>query len=435
MLNTHMMYGTANTHWLNSFFMLIWNHLLGNEPWQLRIHSVLALGVFSFFLLKIFRQFASSWLLLIPVTLLLLNPYLIDYFSLARGYALSIALETVAFYYIIQQKNEDTAKIYFFLSLATLSNYTCIYFLYCYFLLELIDIVKQSDVKQLLTTRFYKQRWSLFLVSLWAIPNILFIKYVTNDLREGEKNGFIEDTLSEFFERSYQVESQQVFLILCTLAFVFMLGFYFLFRSGMHPGFKKLTELLLSSFLLIQCLFLVLNIPYPYGRTALFYIIPFLMVFSYMLNSFLGSMPASIKILFPILIFGANLYVLTMQRNWRVTIEYPRQQELSVCFHDLYLKEGSKIRKIKIGMSIDHYGSFKNYYKYLQPKILPDSCFVYSRDGYDQLTPEEIRQFPEQDYLLMVDGYAPFLDSQIPRENRKLIKHYTDMKSDLIKIR
>ena len=136
MLNTHMMYGTANTHWLNSFFMLIENTVLGHEPWQLRIHSVLSIALFAFFLLNIFREKFSSWLLLTPVTLLLLNPYLIDYFSLARGYALSIAFETIAFYYIIQQKKENTQNIYFFSSLATLSNYTCIYFLYCFFLLE-----------------------------------------------------------------------------------------------------------------------------------------------------------------------------------------------------------------------------------------------------------------------------------------------------------
>ncbi len=40
------MFGTANTHWLNTIFMEVFNNLFGDGPGWLRLHSVLAFPFF-----------------------------------------------------------------------------------------------------------------------------------------------------------------------------------------------------------------------------------------------------------------------------------------------------------------------------------------------------------------------------------------------------
>lgn len=433
-LNIHMMYGTANTHWLNTFFMFIENLFLGHSEWALRIHSVIAVIFFAWFLIRMFDQTFNFQLVLIPIAFVLMNLYLFDYFSLARGYALSMMFEMMAFYFIIKSQKEDTTTIYVLLSLATLSNYACIYVLYSYFLIHLYPYYNSKNIRSILTLHFFKKVWPLLLISIWALPNIIFIKYVTNDLREGEKNGFIKDTLSEFFERSYSPLTESASVIICAFLFIALLLFYFIFKHSMHKGFRKLFEIVLVCFLSIEICFWVLHIPFPYGRTSFFIMIPFLLACAYMLTYLISHLSYILQWVCACSILGLSLFYSIKQFDSHAMIEYWQQQGIKQCFTDLYQLDPSHIKQIKVGMSIDHYGSFLNYYKYLNPSKYPDSCFVYSRDGYDHLSTGEIEQFPKQDYLLMLGDYKPFLNSQLSTEQVQLIRHYPYMKTDLLKV-
>jgi hypothetical protein len=76
-----MMIGTANTHWLNSFFILAETTLLGNKEWMIRIHSCLGFFIFSWALFQLFKSHIKYPIqLLLPITLILLNTYLLDFF-------------------------------------------------------------------------------------------------------------------------------------------------------------------------------------------------------------------------------------------------------------------------------------------------------------------------------------------------------------------
>lgn len=433
-LNIHMMYGTANTHWLNTVFMFFENLILGHSEWALRIHSVIAVIFFGWYLIRLFDQTFKIHLVFIPMSILLMNMYLFDYFSLARGYALSMMFEMMAFYFITKNSEEDSTTIYLLLSLATLSNYTCIYFLYSFLLLDLFNYYSHNNIRSIFSIQFFKKIWPLILISIWALPNIIFIKYVTNDLREGEKNGFIKDSLCEFFERSYPVLNESNALLLCTILFVALLLFYFFFKHSMHQGFRKLIGMMLICFLAIELCFLVLHIPYPYGRTAFFIIIPFLVACAYMLVFLINYVSLPLQSLCTLVIVGISFFYTIQQYDTRSMIEYWQQQGIKQCFADLYKSDPSHIKQLKVGMSIDHYGSFLNYYKYLNPSHYPDSCFVYSRDGYDQLKEFEVVQFKQQDYLLMIGDYKTFLQGQIATDHIQLLQHYPYMKTDLLKV-
>jgi hypothetical protein len=79
----NLMVGTANTHWLNSVFLFLQSHLLGTKPWMLRIHSSFSILLCSYSIYKIFLPHEK--LLLIPIILVILLPYQIDFFLLSKG--------------------------------------------------------------------------------------------------------------------------------------------------------------------------------------------------------------------------------------------------------------------------------------------------------------------------------------------------------------
>ena len=83
---------TANTHWINSFFIKIPNLFNYNQMWALRIHSVISFTIYSYFLYKIILFTKNKYSQILFVALFLPNPFCLEYFSLARGYALSLSL-------------------------------------------------------------------------------------------------------------------------------------------------------------------------------------------------------------------------------------------------------------------------------------------------------------------------------------------------------
>ena len=67
--------------------MTITASLFGYTEFALRLPNVLAFFLYAWFCLKILGLSKSSFIKLVSVAICLLNPYLIEFFSLARGYA------------------------------------------------------------------------------------------------------------------------------------------------------------------------------------------------------------------------------------------------------------------------------------------------------------------------------------------------------------
>jgi len=96
------LFGTANTHWLNSILMKIEMLTLGDAPFAWRLHSVLA---FPFFCVGVYRVTGftrNNALAIICYSLIVLNPYVLDWFALARGYALALTFQVWVLYYLIR---------------------------------------------------------------------------------------------------------------------------------------------------------------------------------------------------------------------------------------------------------------------------------------------------------------------------------------------
>lgn len=82
---------TANHHLLNSILMKLSLNTFGLSEFSLRLPNVLAHAVYLWFVLRILRHLPQGWLMVVGFVLLNLDPYVLDFFSLARGYGLALA--------------------------------------------------------------------------------------------------------------------------------------------------------------------------------------------------------------------------------------------------------------------------------------------------------------------------------------------------------
>ncbi|MCX6578298.1 MAG: hypothetical protein NTV82_18155, partial [Candidatus Aminicenantes bacterium] len=84
-------FNSANNHFLNSLLAKISSALGGTSEFVLRLPNLLAYAAYLLFAFLILNRFVKTKIIVLCGYLLLsLNPYVLDYFSLCRGYGLSL---------------------------------------------------------------------------------------------------------------------------------------------------------------------------------------------------------------------------------------------------------------------------------------------------------------------------------------------------------
>ncbi len=99
----------ASHHVLHTYLCRISLALFGLSEFALRIPSLLGGFLYLAAVYRICRRaFQRSWLFLLAVACLTLNPYVQDYMSLARGYGLALALTFLGIDFLIQALQGDS---------------------------------------------------------------------------------------------------------------------------------------------------------------------------------------------------------------------------------------------------------------------------------------------------------------------------------------
>ncbi|MFT7344594.1 MAG: putative membrane protein, partial [Lentimonas sp.] len=128
---------TANNHWLNTWLMKVFEGVFGSSEFALRLPNVLAFIPYFLGVIWFSRQMNNGLFVFGFLSLFLLNPFLIEYFSLARGYGISLGftmISLVCFMKLISE-NENGGRfirtfflLLFSMSGALLANFTFINF-------------------------------------------------------------------------------------------------------------------------------------------------------------------------------------------------------------------------------------------------------------------------------------------------------------------
>ncbi len=196
---------SANNHILNTLSIKFFTALAGTNLLSARLGNLLAGALFVFAGAWLTRRlFQNPWAIAAGLVFWLANPYLAEFFSVGRGYGMSIGLMTgsicFAFRYFERQSLFDFTAAMAVAWLAVSANFTLLNFYLCLsgiFFLELLQN-KPSN----------RARWSIFLGFHLLLILLMYLPVTRMlDFKEFEKfgtSGFFQDTVQSFVHSFFQ---------------------------------------------------------------------------------------------------------------------------------------------------------------------------------------------------------------------------------------
>lgn len=274
---------TANNHVLNTILMFVSKTLFGNSEFALRLPNVLSAAIYLSGCFLIFRLTKNSWLFLFGISLSVLNPFLIEFFSLARGYGLSLAFMLMSIFFVIKQETpyrkylpfkKDFLFSVFFASLAAGANLIMINFLISIlliFALKYWRFRKENDEE----LKFDKNFFQLLLLSciplLLGIIHLLILK-TRNQLYHGA-DSFIEGITSLITMSIYYpgYSSGVITTIKISILSFLLIGTFLIVKKKKLDGaFFYITTLMMLLITGLIAEYFLFGAKFPHGRTALF---------------------------------------------------------------------------------------------------------------------------------------------------------------------
>jgi hypothetical protein len=285
--------GTANNHVLNTFFMFLEDRILGTNPVFLRLHSIFAYLLFAFFSFKILKTTTENRTVIACLWLICnLNPFLLDFFSLARGYGMAIAF-SVASVAMLLENRWRTAFI--FASFAVLSNYTFLHFFNAalvFYGIKMYDIsTSKNDFKAFLN-EILKDFKNWFFVPILYIIVFFAVDFIKKhgDLEYGGRYGMGVDTFKTLLDGFLYFKKSPIptFLIgnfifgICLFMQIYMV--YYFYKTKKILPISLLFVLTMDSCLAV---FYFFKTPLPIDRTALMFYLIGIASFAEILNTVL----------------------------------------------------------------------------------------------------------------------------------------------------
>jgi hypothetical protein len=120
----------ANNHYLNTLFFQVTTRLFGNSEIVIRLFSVLSYGIAAYFFILLSQDIKNSYLRLASFGFVFLNPYFIDFFSMARGYGAANTFTIAGIYYtkeyLMHSNKKDIILVAVFTLLASFSLFSSV---------------------------------------------------------------------------------------------------------------------------------------------------------------------------------------------------------------------------------------------------------------------------------------------------------------------
>lgn len=277
---------TANNHLLNTWLMALCSALFGKSELALRLPNLLACLLYLYFCSRLILKAEKPVLAFFAFPLLFFNPFMLDFFGLARGYGLSLGCMAGALYFFLRQDpGSNTFKAYrkdllfsllfaalaLFANLSMINFYIALLFLFCLGYFALLRKGEGRGLSQVLTVT------GLMLLAL--LPLLLSLKRLmilkeANDLYVGAES--FSGSISTFIERSCYFEAYPVWfveLLQKIIVVVFPLGMIIsLFRKKVGGDAFRLGALIL----LVLCGFwaehYLFDTLFPISRTGVYFI-------------------------------------------------------------------------------------------------------------------------------------------------------------------
>ena len=421
---------SANNHLLNTWLMNLSYHLFGNQEWALRLPNIFAHIVYLYFSAKLCLQFRNTLLVFAGFLLLNINPYLLDFFSLARGYGLSAGLLMAAMYFFYrflkEKKITDAMLVSLFLILALLAHLTLMIFV----IAIMMWLLAGSLGEGLMQGKIEKKnlRKVLYLLFPTGIILSVLIKYsfqlkAADALFYGGESNLWKDTINELvrcslYDMAYPYFFQSIisFALVCLLAISIVMLFRRFLQNGADLKQIAFHHALADALLFVMLGSLLLNYFFDVklltGRTALFLFPLFALLFCFLIDQ-LTLKKKWLNLSSVIIIILCSAHGLKSM-NFTHVLEWKFNSDSKQMLADIQSDE----RK-SIGMEYLYEPSI-NYYREAKP--YPEINKANSADSEEMYSP--LHDY----YYLSEDKAKPLLEKGL-----KPLKHYVVSNSYLFK--
>ena len=367
-----LLFGTANTHWLNSFFMRLWMSIFGNEAFTLRLHSLLALPFYATGIYRLSRHVDSRFWAFLFYVFVLFNPYILDFFTVARGYALALTFQVwlLCFAIPIYKNNNFSEKkwwsVWLCCAFMLLSNLSFLYIVFGVVGMFFLQILTRQPGYNL-NKNTLKIIGGFVLLIATAATNLILIKYA-GDLWLGGDNAInsIFNTVWHGYTFFYEIEILPQILTGFTLIGIAASSGYFLYQSIKNERISAglfLAGLVIGLVALNVFFHLAFGTPYLEKRTALQWWLPFMLLLFLFFDEitkrkkgFFGQKILAATV--GILLFVQLAYLFKSSFDYRMS---RRQYEQPILRH-LY-----ELQPKHLGLGVHFYVIFRNYYRYTEP--------------------------------------------------------------------
>jgi len=356
---------TGNTHWLNSIAIKTAITLHLESPWQIRWLSLLSTFVFFWIIFLWIRSVENPAVKFLIFSVLLLNPYIIDYFVLARGYAPGLMLEALAMFLLLRTLTTNELKPAFYAllcaGLSALANFSFVYFFLAFSLIYFFVFYFKKGRTFLRTFSFYRD--GIFVLFIFALVAraFLFMTRCSYDVSGAGTNDFTEYPMVFIHGLVYDRFMDPVLLkflsppVFVGIVICCLVGILHKNASDDRLYFFS-SQILLIMLITIGILHTFFGIVFPYYRSVIFLFPTTAICFVCLLNKI------SVSEVHKKIIIGSLGFLLMINfistLNIKSVFDYFQQADLEESFD--YLES---IGARRVGISPELYGGFRNYYK------------------------------------------------------------------------
>lgn len=399
---------TGNTHWFN-FTAIKAAVILGCEKtWQLRWFSILSAIVFLSVGYHWIKSIRSVPVKVFAFTLFLLNPYLLDYLSLARGYAAGLMFEVLSFCCLMMAYSRKNRRVsflaLFFAGMAAIANFNFFYFFAAFSLVYFYNYYFKHGLSFFKERHFYVDAVFSMGITALVLRALLFITECSNDIGAYGGETLVDSVFSGYIDglayRNFPLPAHVIYPLACVLFSLTLcaalFGIYHYKKKHLQLyTYASLVFLLMIGLLLINKHFF--HVLYPTYRTTLMFFPLIAVILTYFFNEVLKQI-----ILKKVLLYGSGLLFLVnfiVSCNLYSTFDYPEQRDAKQAF-GLLQDLGAK----KVGIAPELYGVFRNYYQQTDKykySFTGESINTSVPKGSDT----ETNKLAEYEYLILFPPY------------------------------
>jgi hypothetical protein len=397
---------TANSHWLNSLAMKIALVFNCESVFCLRWFSVFSFIVTCCFGYWFIRSVEIPGLKALAFCLLFLNPYLLDYFGLARGYAGSIMFQCISLLLFIkgfERKNRQ----FLFTSLAAsgfsaIANYSFVYYFFAFSVIYFYW-VHFKEKRRFFSKAFLFDMFFCMVITSLIIRALIFMIKCSNDFVGAGEPSFL--SMFHIFPDGFlynKIELNRLWkhaLSLLLFSFIALACYYGIAKYKAHNNrLYYFTSIVLS----IMIVFMTINyycfgLVFPYYRSALLLFIPAISILILFARFKLMGFRFFIAFSFSLCILLIVNFFLDV--NMKYTLDFKEQADSEDCFNRV-----KNLKAKHIGISPELYGVFANYYQTTDTKK-----YEYIGDFIHTWRPKGLcpvnNKLAEYDYLILFPPY------------------------------